>query len=41
MQAQGNAVYEEIVFKTPPGSPTSSNINENNIAYDRVKKKLL
>ena len=36
-QAQGNAVYEEIVRKTPPGSPTSSNIDEN-IAYDRVKK---
>ena len=36
-QAQGNAVYEEIVCKTPPGSPTSSNIDEN-IAYDRVKK---
>lgn len=36
-QVQGNAVYEEIVCKTPPGSPTSSNIDEN-IAYDRVTK---
>jgi hypothetical protein len=34
--AQGNAVYEEIVCKTPPGSP-SVNFDEN-VAYDRVKK---
>ena len=35
-QEKGNAVYEEIVCKTPPGSP-SVDIDEN-IAYDRVLK---
>ena len=35
-QDKGNTVYEEIVCKTPPGSP-SVDIDEN-IAYDRVLK---
>ena len=35
-QAKGNALYEEIVCKTPPGSP-SVDIDKN-IAYDRVLK---
>lgn len=33
---QGNAVYEEIICKTPPGSPSVS-VDEN-VAYDRVQK---
>ena len=33
---QGNAVYEEIVCKTPPGS-LSVSVDEN-VAYDRVQK---
>ena len=35
-QVKGNALYEEIVCKTPPGSP-SVDIDKN-IAYDRVMK---
>ena len=35
-QPQESAVYEEIVCKTPPGSP-SVDIDKN-IAYDRVIK---
>ena len=35
-QVQQNAVYEEIVCKTPPGS-LSVSIDEN-VAYDRIQK---
>ena len=35
-QAKGDAVYEEIVCKTPPGSP-SVDIDKN-VAYDQAMK---